>query len=169
MAKGISDISNTAVRIFLQEMGKAYDIQRSLPPFTKKHFAQAKEHFGDCCCFCGTDGQRHRLTGDHLIPMNKTDLGLEAWGNVVPACASCNEKKHNKDWRAFLPTVAGEATQERQVAIESFVAKYDYAPDLDAIRLAVEELYEESGGIVLQLIQMKARRALERMDRLQGK
>jgi hypothetical protein len=39
---------------------------------------------------------------DHLIPMNKTSLGLHAWGSVVPSCQDCNAKKQGKEWHAYL-------------------------------------------------------------------
>src|SRR5438445_8889606 len=43
-----------------------------------------------------------RAAQDHLIPTNKTSLGLHAWGNIVPACADCNGKKQGSDWRDFI-------------------------------------------------------------------
>jgi hypothetical protein len=62
----------------------------------------------------------------------------------------------------FLAGVAGGLHEERRSRIKSFIAKYDYSPDIDSIRIAVEELYEESGGIVLELIRLKTSRALSR-------
>ena len=160
MAKGISDVSNFAVRIFLQEMGKFHDQAKGFPAYSKKHFLEVKEFFNNECCFCGNT--KSKLTGDHLIPINKTALGLEAWGNIVPACSDCNSTKHSKDWESFLFGIAGEFADQRRKRIEEFVAKYDYSPDVNSIRIAVEELYEESGGIVLELIRLKTNRALAR-------
>jgi hypothetical protein len=160
MAKGISDVSNFAVRIFLQEMGKFHDQAKGFPVYSKKHFSEVKEFFGNECCFCGDS--ESKLTGDHLVPINKTALGLEAWGNIVPACGDCNSTKHSKEWEVFLADVAGGLHEERHSRIKGFIAKYDYSPDIDSIRIAVEELYEESGGIVLELIRLKTSRALSR-------
>ena len=123
-----------------------------------------KEYFNNECCFCGNN--QIKLTGDHLVPINKTSLGLEAWGNIVPACSDCNSQKHSKDWVSFLFNVAGSLSKQRQKKIEEFIAKYQYSPDVDAIRIAVEELYEESGAIVLELIRLKTSRALARSKQM---
>ncbi len=162
MAKGISDISNFAVRMFLQEMGKYHDMAKGLPAYSKKHFPEVLKFFNHECCFCGN--ATNKLTGDHLIPINKTALGLEAWGNIVPACSDCNSRKHSKDWETFLFAVAGEKSEQRRSKIIEFVTKYEYSPDVDSIRIAVEELYEESGGIVMELVRLKTARALSRSN-----
>ena len=164
MAKGISDVSNFAVRIFLQKMGEAHDRSKDFSPYSKKDFKEVKEYFNNECCFCGND--QIKLTGDHLVPINKTSLGLEAWGNIVPACSDCNSQKHSKDWVSFLLNVSGSLGKQRQKRIEEFIAKYQYSPDVDAIRIAVEELYEESGAIVLELIRLKTSRALARSKQM---
>lgn len=54
-------------------------------------------------------------------------------------------------------------TDSRTKQIRSFVANYKYAPNLEVIKLAVIELYEESGGVVQALVDLKVKRALERM------
>jgi len=87
MARSKSDIANSAIRIFLQDVGKFYDQARGYEPFGPK-VAQKDEllsHYQNQCCFCGTEINRKTLSQDHLIPMNKSALGLHAWGNVVPA------------------------------------------------------------------------------------
>jgi hypothetical protein len=164
MAKGISDVSNFAVRIFLQKMGEAHDRSKDFSPYSKKDFKKVKEYFNNECCFCGNN--QIKLTGDHLVPINKTSLGLEAWGNIVPACSDCNSQKHSKDWVSFLLNVSGSLGKQRRKKIEEFIAKYQYSPDVDAIRIAVEELYEESGAIVLELIRLKTSRALARSKQI---
>ena len=76
-----SDIANTAVRIFLQEMGKEYDKERDLEPFAKKHLkGEVSDFFGGRCCFCGEELTPAQVNGDHLTPINRKDLGLDAWG-----------------------------------------------------------------------------------------
>jgi hypothetical protein len=103
MARGRADIANTALRIFLQEMGAAYDQERGLVPYGgPTDFATVKGFFGGRCCYCDIELTGNSPAQDHLIPMNKTSLGLHAWGNVVPACGSCNAKKQGGDWRDFV-------------------------------------------------------------------
>jgi HNH endonuclease len=146
-----------AVRIFLQDMGRAYDEERGLPPFNKKHLAELKAFFDDRCCYCGTGFDATPAHQDHLIPVNKTDLGLHAWGNVVPACQDCNSKKHGSDWRAFIIKRSGADAQERYEKVQAFVAKYQYAPESD-LRDTAEELYAEVGSIAVTLINEKIKR-----------
>ena len=79
MPKARADIANTAVRIFLQEMGKEYDRERDLEPFAKKHLkAEVLDFFDGRCCYCGIELTPARVHGDHLIPTNRKDLGLDA-------------------------------------------------------------------------------------------
>jgi len=73
MARSKSDISNSAIRIFLQDVGKFYDEARGFEPFVPK-VAQKDElltHFNHQCCFCGEPINKRTLSQDHLIPMSK--------------------------------------------------------------------------------------------------
>jgi hypothetical protein len=44
------------------------------------------------------------------------------------------------------------------------VTKYSYAPSVEPIRVAVEELYDEAGAIVLELIRLKLKRIVAASD-----
>jgi 5-methylcytosine-specific restriction endonuclease McrA len=76
MARSKSDISNSAIRIFLQDVGKFYDEARGYEPFSPKVAQKDEllEFFGHECCFCGATIDRKSLSQDHLIPMNKSSL-----------------------------------------------------------------------------------------------
>ncbi len=162
MAKGKADVSNFAIRILLQEMGKIYDLKRELPLWSEKHFPEVKAYFDNKCCYCGTD--RKKLHKDHLVPINRTALGLDAWGNVLPACQDCNSSKQSSDWIEFLRQKSDDEFQVRHDRIKSFVTKYSYAPSVEPIRVAVEELYDEAGAIVLELIRLKLKRIVAASD-----
>ena len=58
--------------------------------FTAKQWAEVKAHYGHRCVYCGR--QMHRLTMDHITPLSKG--GAHTLSNIVPACASCNARKH---------------------------------------------------------------------------
>ena len=61
MPRGRPDIANTALRIFLQEMGAAYDVERERSPYKGgKHFDEIKRFFDDRCCYCGVEFGRLR-------------------------------------------------------------------------------------------------------------
>jgi|SRR5271165_1329340 len=156
MAKHRADIANFAVRIFLQEIGAAYDQERGFSPYTKgKHFKEIQRFFGDMCCYCG--GTPAKWVQDHLVPMNRTALGLEAWGNVVPACDGCNSKKQAHNWRDFIIQRAGDQVAERHARMHQYLAKYPYDPKLD-LRDVTETLYDEVGAIAMTLIDAKLKR-----------
>jgi hypothetical protein len=54
------------------------------------------ELFAGRCAFCGSEA----TTWDHLIPV--TRRGETTPGNVVPACASCNSSKNNRELFAWM-------------------------------------------------------------------
>lgn len=150
-----------AVRIVLQEMGKEYDRERGLEPFAKKHLrGTVLPFFEGRCCYCGADLPASEVHGDHLIPINKQDLGLDAWGNVVPACNPCNSKKHGQDWRDFIIQRAGSNAAERHQRMQDFLEAYPYNPPTEW-RAIVADLYDEIGVIAMALIRQKHARIRE--------
>ena len=86
MARSRSDISNSAILIVLQAVGKFYDEARGFEPFVPKKAQKIEllEFFNYECCFCGDSIDQGSLSQDLLSPMNKKSLVLHAWGNVVP-------------------------------------------------------------------------------------
>jgi hypothetical protein len=164
MPRGRADIANTAVRIFLHDMGVAYDEERGREPYRKaRHFATVQEFFGNRCCYCGVEfSAAVPAVEDHLIPTNKTDLGLHAWGNVVPACRECNAQKQGSDWRDFIIQRAQEAAPERHTRMKAFLAEYGYQPSQNLADIA-GELYEEVGEVSMALIRAKIKRVRSKL------
>ena len=84
--------------------------------------------------------------------MNKVDLGLHAWGNVVPCCKDCNSAKQQSGWSDYLVTQAkGNTFDERRRKIQSFVEARRYDPDLQLGDHA-GKLYEDVGEVATTLI-----------------
>lgn len=94
------------------------------------------------------------------MPINKKDLGLHAWGNIVPACNPCNSKKHGSDWRDFIIERAGSDAAERHQRMREFLEAYPYDPQYD-LGSIVADLYVEVGAIAMALIQEKIKRTKE--------
>ena len=94
--------------------------------------------------------------------MNKTELGLHAWGNVVPACHACNATKQGKDWRDFIIQRAGSSATERHRRMKDFLEEYRYKPAYD-LRDVAAELYEEVGSIAMTPITAKIRRIRDKL------
>ncbi len=169
MARSKSDISNGAIRIFLQDVGKFYDEERGFEPFGSK-VGQKDEllnYFNHECCFCGTQIDRKSLSQDHLIPMNKSSLGLHAWGNVVPCCSPCNNEKQQKPWREFILLKAGNESQQRIDKIDSFVQLKNYDPNLNLHEFA-DNLYQDVGQVAMTLINLRYKQARDGIKRLLG-
>jgi hypothetical protein len=98
--------------------------------------------------------------------MNKTHLGLHAWGNVVPCCGPCNNSKQQRAWKDFLVQVASE--DERLVRtrlIEEFVASKKYDPQLNLHQYA-DNLYEDVGEVAMTLIQLRYKHAEKAIEAL---
>lgn len=169
MARSKSDISNSAIRIFLQEVGKFYDEARGFEPFGPK-VAQKDElldFFNHQCCFCGTRIDRKSLSQDHLIPMNKSSLGLHAWGNVVPCCSPCNNEKQQKPWKEFILLKAGNESPSRAKLINEFVSSKNYDPALNLHEFA-DNLYEDVGQVAMTLINLRYKQAQDGIKKLLG-
>lgn len=139
--RSYSDVPNRVINFFLQEAGAEYDRNRGLAPY-KRLTADVREFFGDACAYCGgTDS----LVEDHVVPRNRTNVGLHAWGNVVPACRDCNRlKKGNVDWRTHLNAVEPDVVrrQARADRIEEFRQRYRYEPDVEPLRAVLQSLYQ---------------------------
>jgi len=168
MARSKSDISNSAIRIFLQNVGKFYDLERGFDPFspTVKQKDELLEYFKNCCCFCNAEIDRKSLSQDHLIPMNKAHLGLHAWGNVVPCCQACNNEKQQKPWGDYLASKAiPEEAEKRSDLINSFVSEMRYDPTLNLHEYA-DNLYNDVGAVAQTLIDLRYKQAEEAIKQL---
>ncbi|KPA20420.1 hypothetical protein shim_34100 [Shimia sp. SK013] len=122
---------------------------------------QLLEYFGCQCCFCNVEIDRKTLSQDHLIPMNKTHLGLHAWGNVVPCCQRCNNEKQQKPWQVFIEEKAHiDDVERRKSLINSFVGDMRYDPALSLHKYA-DSLYEDVGAVATTLINLRYKQAEE--------
>jgi hypothetical protein len=169
-ARTRADIANSAIRIFLQQVGTFYDSLRGYQPYkpTKAQWTEVLNFFDNRCCYCDADLTQVRSNGDHLIAMNKTQRGLHAWGNVVPSCDTCNANKQHKDWRLFLGDQAPMAKlDERVQKIEAFLAHYHYQPNLE-LEDIVNNLYEDVGEVAMTLINLRYKQAEKVIQRIQS-
>lgn len=169
-ARSFSDIPNRYTHILVQEAGAEYDRARRLPPLKSlkaktgssaasaeynRHVAVVLKLVGDTCAFCGDPAEDE----DHLVPRNRTFGGLHAWGNVVPACRSCNAAKSQKTWAKHLDNLvrANRLTDEesaaREAAIRSMIDHFAYKPQLDALLPVVEDLYRHADVQARSLVQ----------------
>ena len=87
------------------EMGKAVaqrfntkrraTIKNIINTLTAKEWEDILEEYNYICAYCGVEFNCENLpTKDHVIPISKGGHNIKE--NIVPACQSCNSKKHNK-------------------------------------------------------------------------
>ncbi|MFN2561963.1 MAG: hypothetical protein ABR571_11785 [Jatrophihabitans sp.] len=102
MARGRPDIANTALRIFLQEIGAAYDVERGYAPYGgAKDVATIKDFFGGRCCACNAKKQG----GD--------------WRDFIIQRAGADAAERHARMRAFLDQYKYQPTHDiRDVAEE---------------------------------------------------
>lgn len=96
------------------------------------------------CVFCGELIQRW----DHLVPVSKG--GDTVLGNMVPACARCDDSKQDQDFEEWARGAAPNSpttlripdVPSRLSRIREYVARYSHCPRLPAERLDPGELKE---------------------------
>jgi 5-methylcytosine-specific restriction endonuclease McrA len=66
---------------------------REVGKITPAEWLEILERYGHRCAYCGASG---KLTIDHVVPLSKG--GLHHPSNLVPACSSCNSRKHTHRW-----------------------------------------------------------------------
>jgi 5-methylcytosine-specific restriction endonuclease McrA len=59
--------------------------------YTQSQWNDLLEQWNHRCAYCGADG---KLEADHVAPLSRG--GKHDIDNILPACQSCNRKKHNK-------------------------------------------------------------------------
>ncbi len=75
----------------------AYIQESTISDLTSEQWEEIKQAYGNRCVYCPDDCQAckkktHRLSKDHITPLSKG--GSHTAPNIVPACKSCNSKKH---------------------------------------------------------------------------
>ena len=100
--------------------------------------------------------------------MNKSSLGLHAWGNVVPCCSDCNNEKQQKPWMEFIKKKAGPLSEVRAKKIVDFVKSKSYDPSLNLHEYA-DNLYEDIGEVAMTLINLRYKQAEDGIKQLLSK
>jgi 5-methylcytosine-specific restriction endonuclease McrA len=80
---------------------KAQDRGQTPVQISVSALRQRFNEFGNCCAYCGEDGN---MQIEHVEPISKG--GAHDIGNIVPACFRCNASKRNHkmvEWYRFQP------------------------------------------------------------------
>jgi 5-methylcytosine-specific restriction endonuclease McrA len=76
--------------------------QAALGSFTAHEWRELQERWGGVCAYCGAAGP---IEADHRVPLSRG--GTNFIDNILPACRSCNGRKHKmteEEFRARLAT-----------------------------------------------------------------
>jgi len=71
--------------------------------FTLEEWNAKLEEYNYRCAYCGCELNSDTITIDHQIPLFRG--GTNYIDNLVPACRSCNSKKHTKTAEEFMATL----------------------------------------------------------------
>jgi 5-methylcytosine-specific restriction endonuclease McrA len=92
---------------------RARKLNAPMNDLTASQWNEIKAAYNFCCAYCGR--KMKRLTQDHITPLTKG--GSNTASNIVPACRSCNSKKHTgpplKPVQPLLLTMAPPLGNER--------------------------------------------------------
>lgn len=94
----------------------AHSRKRGIKPIPVAGQEFLAEYFAGRCAFCGAPAD----TWEHLVPVSKG--GDSTPGNVVPACASCNSSKKDRDldrWMRAKGYVPSDELAERLILAEA--------------------------------------------------
>lgn len=114
--------------------------------FTRNDWGFTKDFFGLKCAYCGAETD---LVMDHVIPINKDQMGEHRLGNLVPSCKSCNNEKHNNNFRDFLSDKP-EAIAE----IEIYMSSKNYEPLTNdkSLKIILDMAYKEVADLANRYI-----------------
>ncbi|MEK6448418.1 HNH endonuclease [Priestia aryabhattai] len=124
------DAANTAVRALLTAKGETYLGEK----YTKgsKMWADILDDFFYKCAYCEKElYEREEIEMEHLIMLNKEDVGLHHPGNTVPICKACNKRGRIKiyyTWQEHLAQRCSDSATRKQLEekIKKQLAYYNY-------------------------------------------
>lgn len=120
--------------------------------FGQSEMTQIVEFFGAPveCVFCGSSDVKR---WDHLIAV--THGGETVIGNMVPACASCDDSKQHKPYQEWM-TKRGLALNHSESEIDTRIAKLeDYAKTFKYVHSSMHERLTNEERASLEEIQVE--------------
>ncbi len=145
--------SNAAVRAALTILGERRDAAvLGFAPGNlrgKKIREALLEEFANCCAYCEVE-LNNEFHIDHLVPMNRISLGLHMYGNLVPACESCNGAKKALPLEVFIQESGIPNGTQIHSKLQARAAKYGADLDSMQVKQLMEDLYQKISDLILQ-------------------
>jgi len=141
-------------------IGRALNACLAARQFGQKEMAEILTFFGTDlpeCVYCGSPDVKR---WDHLVPINKG--GETILGNMVPACARCDDSKRSELFEEWITSDVKGSPQSRGIAdvaqrmerIKAYVRHFGYRVRTLEERLAGQEL-EKLGEIQSRLQELR--------------
>jgi len=148
-------------------IGRALNGCLAARQFGQKEMAEILAFFGTDppeCVYCGSPDVKR---WDHLVPINKG--GETVLGNMVPACARCDDSKRAEPFEEWMTSGVNGSPQSRGIAdvaqrierIKAYVQHFDYRvrtleerldgqelEKLEAIQSLLQELREDVDTLI---------------------
>ena len=145
----IGNAQNLAVRTVLDLTG---------PAPTKEQWLETVEEFGSCCIYCEVEFSETVMpVVEHVVPINKTHLGENVIGNIVPACSECNSDKGGKELTLWLEKTARPIDKDAALGrVMAHRERHGYVPLIDRLggsRAKVDEVIESMRAEMLTMAQ----------------
>jgi len=87
--------------------------QAAVGRFTAREWRELQERHGNVCAYCGRPAP---LEADHRVPLARG--GTSFIENVLPACRSCNGRKHRMTEEEFRQRLAAERAGSMPPTVE---------------------------------------------------
>jgi 5-methylcytosine-specific restriction endonuclease McrA len=94
--------NNPAAVHAMRKRRKALIRGATINDFTAEQWSAIQRAFNYCCAYCDKPC-KGELAQDHVIPLSKG--GAHTASNIVPACTSCNSRKHTGPPLRPLPSI----------------------------------------------------------------
>lgn len=93
--------------------------RRAAGSLTLEQWFKICKLFDNSCAYCGS---RLNIEQEHIVPVSKG--GKTSFGNIIPACGSCNRSKCNRDLIEWYRT-RDTFTEERLEKILDYMEVYN--------------------------------------------
>jgi hypothetical protein len=147
------DAQNAFARALLTFIGEEQELRvRGVEPGElrgKKIRRSIVSEFDSQCVYCDKKlVEPKEMQLDHLVSMNKDNVGLQIYGNLVLSCPPCNSAKKDRDFAEFLrETRPGDCEK----IIERLTnRRVDFGANIDVsvIKHLVQQAYVEIGSLL---------------------
>ena len=139
--------AKAATRGFLELVGPKYDaINLGLAPkeLSKKALQQRLlDDFDNRCVYCSKTLDLKTIVIDHVVPMNKSGMGLHMLGNFAATCSSCNAKKGGKSLDQYLVDHSPGESKRIQKLLQERRKKLGADVNVDELKVLAENLYQD--------------------------